>query len=181
MSFFINYIKIPFPESVNTFGLSDGFLYTYTFTGFYLPAPFANDNFDLYPTGGGQFTQLFFSGSGDWSQSGCSFSQNHYLIDSFNEYGTGSGILFLTAGQTISGYSVFDNLAAGYISNSGGQQAIIFTFYDLFENYQTGTISGYGQFGISNNALTGFVLQSGFTIFPQTGYSGYSVWSGYYN
>ncbi len=95
MSFFINYIKIPFPESINTFGLSDGFLYTFALTGFYLPIPSANDNFDIYPTGGGAFTQLFFSGSGNWLGSGYSLSQNSYLAESFDDYGRLVVIQFL--------------------------------------------------------------------------------------
>lgn len=181
MSFFVNYIKVPFVTAVNTFGLSDNFSYSVSLTGYYSLIPEASDAFDSYATGGGQFTKIFFSGSGNWNGSGYTFSNNNYFYDTFDDYGTGSGILYLVAGQTVSGYSLFNNLQAGFILSSGEQQAIILSFYDLFENYQTGLVSGYGNGGASGGALTGFTLKSGTTTVPQSGYFGYSVWSGYYN
>ena len=148
---FINYIKVPFPEAVGTFGLSDNFLYSVSFTGFYQPVPQSNDNFDIYNTGGGQFTQLFFSGSGNWSNSGYSNSYNRYLFDSFDNYLTGAFFisgLQLNSGVSVSGYSVSNN-ASAQLTNS-----YIYLYLNLGQ-YNTGIfVSGTNLVQSTNYAQT---------------------------
>lgn len=135
MSFFVNYIKVPFITAVNTFNLSDNFLYSVVLTGYYQLIPEANDNFDIYPTGGGQFSQLFFSGSGNWNGSGYSISNNYYFYDTFDSYQTG----------LISGFGITGNGRSGIIPNS------------------TGLNSG--------------IMINGYNI--SSGLFGYTIWSGY--
>jgi hypothetical protein len=136
MSFFINYIKVPFVTAVNTFSLSDNFLYSVNLTGFYQQLQFGNDNFDIYSTGGGQFTQLFFSGSGYWNGSGRTISNSYYFYDSFDNYSTG----------LISGFGVTGNGLSGFMANETGLNSGTFT-------------SGYS----TNLALfTGYIIWSGY-------------------
>jgi len=181
MSFFINYIKIPFPESVNTFGLSDGFLYTFTFTGFYTPIPAANDNFNTYSTGGGVFTQLFFSGSGNWFGSGYSVSNNLYMADTFDKYQTGLLIYLLSGSDNVSGYNNTYNYFGGMTFQSGGNAQPGYSQFDSLDNYQSGAASGYDSNGVIGvGFLTGFNIYSGSNLIINTGHAGYTIWSGYY-
>ena len=131
----IIWIKVPFSEAVNTFNLSDNFLYSTTFTGYYQLIPEADDAFDIYSTGGNQFTQLFFSGSGYWNGSGNTFNYNNYLYDTFDSYVTG----------LISGYGTFIG-GTGFISAETGLSSGI-------------RISGY--FNLPN--FTGYTIWSGYS------------------
>jgi hypothetical protein len=133
---FINFIKVPFITAVNTFNLSDTFLYSVNFTGFYQQIPFANDNFDPYATGGGQFTQKFFSGSGYWNSSGYTLNNNYYFYDTFDNYQTG----------LISGFGITGNGLSGRMSNQTGlNSGTLISGYNLNPFRSTGYIiwSGY--------------------------------------
>lgn len=133
---FVNWIRVPFPEAVNTFNLSDNFLYSVNLTGYYQIIPEANDNFDIYVTGGGRFAQLFFSGSGNWNGSGSTISNNYYFYDTFNNYPTG----------LISGFGVTGNGLSGFMKNETGLSSGIF-------------ISGYN---INPLLFTGYTIWSGY-------------------
>jgi len=132
---FTQCLKVPFPEAINTFGLSDGFLYSVSLTGFYRAIPSLAETFDGYITGGGSFTQLFFSGSGGWLSSGFSFTQRFYLAETFDNYQTG----------LISGYGVRAGNITGLIPNATGLTSGILISGYTFLNKPTGyTVwSGY--------------------------------------
>lgn len=112
---FINWIKVPFPEAVNTFNLSDNFLYSVSLTGFYQAIPYADDDFEKYATG----IRSFFSGSGNWMGSGFSIQSpaqfNYYFYDGFENYATGTTSGFFNSGYLNSGLFLFFNPTSGFI------------------------------------------------------------------
>lgn len=97
-------------------------------TGIYQLIPEANDNFDIYSTGGGAFTQLFFSGSGYWLGSGYTINNNYLFYETFDFYQTGqisgyngTSLIYpaLNSGTTQSGYYLFTGIYSGYTVWSG--------------------------------------------------------------
>jgi hypothetical protein len=153
----IQYIKVPFPEALNTFGLSDAFLFSFNISGNYGAIPFANDGFDLYATGGGLLTKLFFSGSGFWLSSGNTFNSNFLFSDNFDYYATGGYSLGFSgvSGQNQSGYLLLASLT-GLTFNQN------YLLSETFDNYLTGfNLTGCIQFDSG-------ILQSGYFVSNQS-------------
>lgn len=129
-------LRVPFISAINTYNITDTFLYGVNLTGSYSIIPFGDDNFDLYATGtGNQGGQLFFSGSGFWQGSGYTISNIDYFYETFNDYQTGS----------ISGFGVYGANLTGLIPNSTGlSSGILFSGYNFSTGFLGYTIySGY--------------------------------------
>ena len=133
--FNINYIKIPFPEAVETLFLFDGFAYSVSISGSYTQIPEANDSFDSYPTGGGQFTQLFFSGIGFWNGFGYTISESDYFYDDFNRYQTGLISGFGVTGNNLSGIIPDSSFLSGFFINGYNFNVSLTTGYTVWSGY----------------------------------------------
>lgn len=124
---FINYIKVPFITFYEVYPYTDTSALGIIISGNYQVIPSANDNFDTYPTGGGAFSQLFFSGSGNWFGSGYTSKTTVIFEETFSVYQTGAisgynGMIEsngFNSGITNSGYSQFTGLFTGYTVWSG--------------------------------------------------------------
>lgn len=158
---FVQFIRVPV-ISAYPVDLVEGSLLGFTIltSGSYGWIPYADDDFDSYPTG----FRTSFSGIGYWNGSGYAFSRLSYLAETFDEYATGQNAYNYYTGF---GGSIFTN---NYTQSSGFTTGYTFDFhtgyyrtrlsYPLFDNYATGYTCHLDSSGAFYNIL---ILTTGFT------------------
>lgn len=138
-------IIVPYILAVDINKYVDNVGLTLSTTGSYYVLQYANDPFNIYPTG----FCIYVSGTGYWQGSGYAAVMFDFIYDNYASYLTGFNSGILLSGNLFSGRNIVAPL-----SYSGMMTSNVDYMYDNYMSYPTGLF--VQQFLINGNQISGY-------------------------